>query len=439
MRTLALRRLRTGKVTIATWVQAARDASKADEVDRALGKAAHRARSTSDWSEILKALQTIPLASTARFPDWTTRALKVGLAETWSLLIADVARVRWNRLGDRASTKYALDAGLSALVAAPPSRSDPRNPYAHVNRVVDGYAFISIADAFVELLGDWKGHRRCLDAVWERAREERCEYDLVTVAMNLRHLPRRDALLLLEEAEALGHSPAPGRIGVAWRYVGEHRRARRAFRAALDEVKSTRQALSIASMAGSEDREMVFRALDRAGELAACAEDWLEIATEANDASTGEGPIRHALSRAASRAERDTPSPNELLHAVAAGYRVWVGDERASEAIGTVGMKPDDLRERVFRRLPGWDPSAHVLFDWLCRRTPAESLWHIAHAGSSYHANLVHASLSEIVGTGRLPSELSYFTVRALQATARGDGREEPRRARPSSKLWPQR
>ena len=348
------------------WASLARDSGN---VRRDLAQAERVARHDYDWMKIAEAwldhgdivnARRTALAALDADDDsgWRWRGPVRFLAET---------------LGDLAAARAALSQIEARLLATEGGSRRGASEW------------VTVAEAWMQLLGDFDGMTRCLaraaamvEGAGEMAALARVQVELMGDTAAARQL--------LEGAEATAR--ARGTFRDLWSIAGvwdgplaDPDRARAALRLGSDEATdvSTLTSLAAAWHALFQDDEGVRLALVRAESAAQVAHDWVGVAGEYRDGGDSdrldawdpEGVAR-CLAKAAVLATTDDERSR-----VAAGYRQWLGDESSAAALGATGWRPEEAPRTL--DLPGWEegPPLALLNDLRAQIGP-ESLQAIA-------------------------------------------------------------
>jgi len=400
------------------WLREARDTGDAE---RCLDAAAALARHCYEWRMILAAVPDLPTIVPTRAAELCGRTLESAVQHGQVNAFCEVAEVRLDVLDDEDGARQALRAGEETLR----------------QRDTHAYEWVLLADGFIDVVDDAAGARRCLDAGRAAALRRRDPNDLAGVAPPLERLGDRSAALaVVAEAEELlaTHPPddpfsqasAVWGIVNAWNELGEHTAASRLLDDATRRAPTTGAALSLARAWHTHDDEAgADRALARAAELAATAEEWLDLGEVSRSLSRDSSSIRTAVDRAAAVVADDV-----WRERVATAYHRWLGDTAAADRLGPRGVAPSELRV-VLRSLPGWSATPAPLFDFLRARVSTEVLAHISTAdyGENEEDNL--AALVDIWTTGLIPRQLPWIPheVLALRRWAGGDDVDHVERA----------
>jgi hypothetical protein len=150
--------------------------------------------------------------------------------------------------------------------------------------------------------------------------------------------------------------------------------------------------------------------------LAATTGEWLCIAEALFDACATESELRDALGYAETLAK-----DSELASRVATAYRHYLGDYTATERLGEIGQRPEQLRVRV-SPLANWDSSASALFDGLRKQVTLQNLTCIANADYGMDASKHLAALRDICESGKVPRVLAWQPHEVLALTRWSDG-----------------
>ena len=408
--------------TVLDWLAHARASVDAAEARRCLDAAAALARETHHWRAILAALADVPAIAPDRVAELAASTLECAEAagDVWGF--RDVADIRADRLADPGGARHALSMGLESL-----RRRDP-----------PGYVWSILAAGFVATLDDAAAARRCLDEGSESARRRRCASDLADLATALDKLgDRQGALALAAEAERmvdLGDAVEARSVAGALHELAEFSATTRLLTAATDRAQTTQDAVFLAGAFDSHlDESGIERAMDRATELAASADDWVTVAKASRDTRRGDTAVRAALDRAAAliagdsergRSELANPaaSASAERERVAAGYLQLLGDSAAADRVGPRGARPETRGESK-RPMPGWDASPAPLFDWLRARISRDALAEIAAADYGNDVDEHLAALLDIQASGLVPQRFAWHPgeVLALARWQRGE------------------
>src|SRR5215207_3340240 len=152
--------------TISDWLQRAREATDAADIDRCLDEAAALARDANDWRWVLDAVAELPAVAPQRAAGLADRALEAARRDRDVMGFCDVATIRACVLRDVAGARQALQAGVVTLQAGVHDFD-----FAPGDAPADQWALL--AEGFLDTLGDEPGARRCLDAGLETARRLR--------------------------------------------------------------------------------------------------------------------------------------------------------------------------------------------------------------------------------------------------------------------------
>lgn len=388
---------------------AASDPSAADEhLDRALAQA----ETCHDWRTILADLAARPEGKPERLRAAADRTFERAVSERAIWGFRDVAEVRATRLDDVRGAREALEA-CAALFG---------EGRAH------GYEWVLLAEGFVGSLGDRPGARRCLEAGRDGARAQANADDLAAIAVAWgQGVDRAEGLALLAETDALAAngSASPWTLANAWHALDDVDGAARVLDAALAAARGSEEARHVARAWSSHQQpERALRALARAEALASSAGEWLAIAEVAFDGQLGEARVRRALERAGALAADDGARAR-----VAGALHHWLGDEAAAARVGSRGVRPEALRERV-GTLDGWEASAQALFDWLRARVTTEQLTAIAHADYGMDAAKHLAALRDVCENGIVPRTLVWEPHEVLALTRWSTGERTDHLAR---------
>jgi hypothetical protein len=399
------------------WLAHARDSADPDEARRCLDAAANLARACYEWRAVLAALDDLPSVAPDRVAQLadTTLASAEAEGEVWGF--RDVAAIRAGRLGDDGSARRALRTGLETL-----RRLDS-----------PGYAWSILADGFIETVDDGPGARRCLDDGAESARRRGRASDMANISTALDKLgDRRGALALVAEAERMVDLADAGEVvwvAMALHELAEFRATTGLLTAATDRARTAMDATFLArSFNSHRDDRGTERAMARAAELAATADDWLQVAETSQETGRGDAAVRAALDRAAAlvtdqmAGDGTTTADAAARERVAAGYLRLLGDSAAANRVGPRGARPG-TRRPARRSMPGWNASPAPLFDWLRARVSDEVLAEIAMADHERDVDQHLAALLDIRDSGLVPRRLPWHPgeVVALSRWRRGE------------------
>ena len=410
------------------WLNAADAATDRDEVDRCLEQACQTTRGPDDWAWLLGNAAKLPLASRERVAFIADRVLENALTELYVYDAIDVASIRLRRLEDEAGARAALEAAMEAMREAHPGSERKRNawhPHLPSSRQ-EGYDWLALADAFVDLFADEAARRRCLEVARASLGIRRKGNSLARIAERWGRLfDRGEGAVILDEAEQMEPGALDSYFAAVWRAWNEPDRARAAVERVLATATKPDDALALRhswEIKVPEDEEVVRRGIVRAAELATTVDEWLEIVWLGHDFGLDEAFLRRALEGGEAVLASDSTSgaaeKHELAASVSGAYRAWLHDDEAADRIGQFGVRPSDLRVRIFRPLAGWERSTPAFFDWIRARTTPEALRTIA-AKERYKERNKFVALVDLTRTGRVPSSLEYTLHQALVACAR--------------------
>ncbi|MEN0062118.1 MAG: hypothetical protein AAGA48_08185 [Myxococcota bacterium] len=377
----------------ARWLEAA--ARKADDSYglRALVRTLVELRS-EDRETIARAVDRLVLAAGANADSWGLR---------------EAAQVRAGLLADPAGA-------LEALQVAE----------AHIHQQHSAtWGWTQLAEAYAEL-GETDEVRRCMEEARAAATDHHDTYTLVTQWAALLGDPKKaEAMLAEAESELPLTASVAWSLANAWRTLGLPARADRLLGACLDRVEDTQSALTlVAARQSHRDPQGMAQALTRAEALADSAEDWFHVAEALADQNAPNTSVRRALEAAV-----EAEGASDWLEAVATGYRRWLSDEAAADALGIRGLRPGALGDPSdgFR---GLEWSAEGLFDWVRAVVPPSSLQQIARADYGSDADKHLVALKEICQSGLLPRTLPWHPREVLALTRWSQGERVDHHAR---------
>lgn len=296
------------------------------------------------------------------------------------------------------------------------------------------YTWVLLARAYREVLHDEAGVARSMSGASERAHSPK---DLIELAEGHARLFKDSAGAevreLLERAEALalesGDCDVMWTLAIGWRNAAQDEgRARRALELGTERAREVQTLTSLATGWYSlyRDEDAIRQALARAESLAATVHDWLLLAEELRDGGNGErqAPFDpQGVRRCLDAALRAEPPPSQTQRSeIATGFRRWLGDDAAAEAVLPTNLTPEAALQ-PFRVLADWpERDSRALLHRIRELAAPEILKTIASAdyGSDYAKHL--QALIEIQSTGSFPPPLDWHPREVLELTRWGRG-----------------
>lgn len=398
-------------LTTKEWIARARSGG---DVEACLAAAEQAVSWPDDWLELARAWRQFGQLELALVA--IEMALARAAGEHWPSVRAAELLLE---LGQRDAAAAALGRIEAALKACKPEDS----------RV---YTWVLLARAYRDVLHDEAGVAASMAGAGERAHSPK---DLIELAEGHARLFKDSAKAreLLERAEELalehGDCDVMWTLAIGWRSAAQDEvRARRAMELGTEHARQVQTLTSLATGWYSlyRDEDAIRRALARAESLAAQVRDWLILAEALRDGGHGERQTPfdpQGVRRCLEAALRADPPPNQTQRTeIATGFRRWLGDDAAAEAVLPTNLTPEAALE-PFRTLADWpERDSRALLHCIRALATPDILKTIASAdyGSDYSKHL--QALTEIQSTGSFPPPLDWYPREVLELTRWGRG-----------------